>query len=287
MSKKDISKQEVTDLFTDGGAESIGLDKDSEGIVVANLNATTLPMCVGTPVEEIDTDDVTIIFLLIDGSGSMGDHESVVIDAINEELIGGLKGASKKAQQSIHLGGCIFSSGVTPLWGGGFKKLEDIPPLTTRDYNPSRNGGMTALFDAQLDGVTAAAVYASQVLGGSGTPPKTIIACFSDGADNASSVSASKVKSVYSKLDPEMFITAFMGFKALWDDDIDFNQIAADTGFRSVMTGEAGKNDSLADRQRKMRHMLKLFSSSIIRQSQTTIDPNASASFFQVTDEGN
>jgi len=105
------SKGDAISVLSKGGAD-LGLDKDSSDIIVANLNMTTLPMCVGTPITEIETDDVTILFFVIDESPSMTPVEQEVIDGFNKILIPGLRGGSNKITSTIEVGGIAFTEKI-------------------------------------------------------------------------------------------------------------------------------------------------------------------------------
>ncbi len=271
------SKKEIEELFKNqGGANSVGLNDSGTEIVVANLNATTLPMCVGTPIDEIDTDDITIVFFAIDMSPSMQPVEQELIDAFNEVMIPGLKGGSKKTTQTMLVGGLAFTEQVYPFWGGGFQKLEELPKLTAKDYNTSR-GIATALYKAMLDSLTAVSVYGSKVLNETGTPPKVIVVVLSDGANNCSPYDPDNVRTVADQLSKELFVLAFAGFETY--EGVNFKNIAADTGFGAIYEVKGG--GSQVDLQRKFRHLVNVMSSSIIRQSQAQVTTAASASFWQ------
>jgi uncharacterized protein YegL len=265
------SKKVITD-FQKQGAKDVGLDAESANDVVANLNANTLPMCVGgTDLSSIDTDDVVIVFLVLDGSGSMAPVQSDVIREFNETLIPALKGASSKTRQAMLIGGLIFNNQVRPLWRDGFRKLEDVPELTLTDYQP---GGSTALYRAMLDALSVTSVYSSRVIGETNTPPKVVVAVLSDGANNCSPDDPNEVEKIASKLSKEIFTLAFAGFET--GETVDFRDIAQATGFEAVWETKMQPGESLDDQRRRLRHLFGTLSSSIVSTS-----TSASGGFWQ------
>lgn len=264
-------------MFKQQGAGDIGLDQQTTDMVIANLNANTLPMCVGAPVDEFESDDVTIIFFALDGSPSMSPVEDVLIDEFNNTIIPALKGVNRKTAQTIVVGGLVFDDKVRPLWNGGFLKLDDIPTLTKKNYNTDSGWG-TALHKAQIDALSAVSVYTSTVIGEAGITPKTIVVTLSDGANNQPPSSPNAVYQITSKLSNEIFVLSFVGFET--GERVDFRSIAQATGFSTVWDIKARANESVDEKRRKFRRMLGVLSSSLVRQSQTQIDPSKSGGFF-------
>ena len=118
--------QSVTDLFSSDDAADLGIKGDTSKIMITNLNSTTLPMCVGVPIQTIETEDVIIIFFFLDRSPSMKGVRDALIETFNEVMIDGLKGASKKTTKTIIVGGLSFSTDITPLWDGDRSRKKKI-----------------------------------------------------------------------------------------------------------------------------------------------------------------
>lgn len=270
-------KKDVMDIFNEG-ASHIGLDDESSDILIANLNATNLPMCVGTPIEEIDTDDVTIIFFILDQSPSMKPVEKELIDGFNEIVIPGLKGASSSLVSTIEIGGLVFNERISAMWGGGFKKLEDLPKLTRSNYDTS-SGYATALNQAILDGITVVSARAAEVMNELGVPPKVMLVVLSDGANNCPPQNADDVRRVAGQLSDEIFVKAFAGFETM--ERVNFKEVAEETGFNKPFEMKKKPGESDEDMQRRFRHFLGVMSSSLINQSKTQVTPNSSAAFWQ------
>lgn len=273
--KKTPSKADVLDTFSQG-ASDIGLDKKSSDIIVANLNATTLPMCVGTPISEIETDDVTLIFFILDQSSSMEPVEQDLISGFNDILIPGLKGGSQDIVSTIEIGGLVFNYNIQAMWGGGFQKLEDLPPLTKSDYSTS---GSTALHQAVLDAFTAVSVRTTQIMNELGIPPKVMFVILSDGANNNPPDDPADVKKVADSLSNEIFVKAFAGFET-WEP-VDFKQIAKDIGFGKPFEMKKQPGESDDEMKRRFRHLLGIMSSSLVTQSKTQVTPDSSSAFWQ------
>lgn len=270
------SKASVTSLFKSQDAEDLGISGKGSDVLIANLNATTLPMCVGTPVNELASDDVVVIMFCIDASPSMSPVQDLLIETFNEIMIEGLKGASKKTANAIVIGGLAFSSRIWTLWGGGFQKLQDLPKLTTKDYDPSR-GWATNLYKAQLDALTAASAYATQVLQQNGTPPKVIVVTLTDGADNVAEVQATDVKTVVEGLSKELWKFPCAVFET--GERVDGKQIALDTGF-DVFDFKMQTGETQDEVKRRFRHMIGTMSSSLVAASQTQVGTPASQQSF-------
>lgn len=278
MSKSMVpSKGDVLDMFSQG-AGNIGLDEQSSSIIIANLNATTLPMTVGTPIDQIDTDDVTILFFMLDESPSMSSVEQAVIDGFNDMIIPALRGGSSRVVSTIEVGGLAFCERIRPLWGGGFQKLESLSTLTRKDYDTSR-GSLTALYQAVLDGMTAVSVRSTEVVNNLGIQPKVICVVLSDGANNRPPHDAAQVKTVVDALSNEIFVKAFAGFET--GEHVDFKQIAEAIGFGRPFEMRQNPGETDADIQRRFRHLVGVMSSSLITQHKSKVVAGSSSTFWQ------
>ncbi len=275
--KKILNKADVLDTFSQG-ASHIGLNKKSSDIIIANLNATTLPMCVGTPLTEIETDDITLIFFIIDQSPSMTPVEQELIDGFNKILIPGLRGGSHEIVSTIEIGGLVFNETIQAMWGGGFIKLEDLPTVTKSDYNTNSGFG-TALYQAVLDAFTVVSVRTAEIMNELGIPPKVMFVILSDGANNCAPQNPIDVKKVADSLSDEIFVKAFAGFET--GETVDFKQIAKDIGFGKPFEMKKKPGESKEEMQRRFRHLLGIMSSSLINQSKVQVTPDSSNAFWE------
>lgn len=275
--------QDLSKLFRSSGGK-LGLDDEASSTLIANLNGTVMPMCIGSPFDEDEqeTDDFRLVMLVLDDSGSMHEVKDDMKVCVNDDVIPGLLEGAKSVVGAIRYSGLAFGTTVRPLWGGGWQKLKDNPPKLGNEY---RADGATALNQAVLDAVTAATAYALQVANTTGTHPEVTIAVLSDGANNQPPMDASAVKHVVDQLSPELFTTVFLGFETY--ERVDFRQVAASLGFRDVDESKAQPGESKEDQRRRFRHKMKVFSSQLVkRASQSRVGsgqsaPGSSTGFWQ------
>lgn len=273
---QNITKTGAAAVLKSDDAADLGIVGKGSDILITNLSATNLPMCVGASVGDLETDDITIIMFAIDASPSMTPVKDLLIETFNEIMIKGLRGAAKKTASTIVVGGLAFSTKIWSLWNGGFQKLELLPDLTNKDYNPSR-GELTNLYQAQLDALTAAAKYATDVYHETCTRPKVIVVTLTDGADNIGQASPDDVKTVVSGLSKELWKVPMAVFET--GEPVNGRQIAQDTGF-DVFEFKMQSSETEADVRRRFRHMIGTLSSSVISASQTRINTGSSPSFW-------
>jgi len=270
------SKASITSLFQSLDANDLGINKQASDIMIANLNAGTLPMCVGTPVENLVSDDVTIIQFFLDASPSMERVAPLLIETFNEIMIEGLRGASKQTANAIVIGGIAFSTDIWPMFGGGFQDLSSINKMTKKDYDPSK-GAATNLFGAMIQSITAASAYATQVLQTNGTPPKAIVVGLTDGGDNCQRATRQDIKALTQSLSGELFKFPLAVFETY--ERVDGAQLAQDTGFEVFEFKKQG-SETDADIRKRFRHMIGTMSSSMISASQAKIGTTSKSGFW-------
>jgi len=225
-------------------------------VLVANLTDTVLLGCVGAGVDALDATEVTLVSVLLDMSGSMSSHQRGVREAW-DLMLESLRGA--KAATSILVSAWTFADVPDVL--SGYRPASDHAPLGA-SYSP---GGCTALHDALLGAMTGLVSY-GQALAESGVPSKRVLFVLTDGADNASRVSAADVKRVASALQKdEAYTLAFAGFGSN-----DLVVVADSLGFKQVITTGASASD--------LRRVFRQVSQSVIRVSQSAA--GAAGGFF-------
>jgi len=229
-------------------------DADAMGLMINSLDGTNLAGCLGAELDDLETDDVTIVKVLLDASYSMNDHEQTVREAY-DKFINSFKGS--KQAGSILVSTITFATQAKILHG--FKKSDEIDPIG-KDY--IAKGGSTALYDALIDALTGAQAYAMD-LKTNGVRVKVIIVVFSDGDDNDSrKASASNIKTIVdAAIKKEGFYPVYVGFKQSPNDDLE--AIAKRCGFPNVEITNATESD--------IRRTVDLVSKSVIRTSQTTV----------------
>ena len=259
-------KQAVADLF-DQAAEMGALSAPVHDIVVANLDtsAMALAACQGADPAALMASEATIIAFVADSSASMSEVE----DAVRESLMGAVRAIREsKGAEAVTLSLITFSDQVRVAFAN--KPVETIKQVT---YDTR---GMTALYDAMADAITGALAYEEQLLN-TGIQTKVIIVVFSDGANNASRYATeAKVRAMAEDMRRrESWTLAFVGFETYETRDYgtDFRSIAAGAGFPAVITIDLTGDEY--DRRHTIRETIGMVSQSVIRRSQTTIDPNA------------
>jgi len=247
----------IQNLFDN--AQDEGLSAAAAGILVNNLNATTIAGAQGTTVDDLAGDEATLYVRVIDRTGSMQRFQQVVIEAGNEQ-IDALKGS--KASDSILMSTWVFNERSTLLHS--YVALDNAVKLDKNNYDPD---GMTALYDAVLDATTSAVAYA-QTLRDAGIRVKVVIVIVSDGEDNSSRNTVAKVKTVVTDLlKQEIYTVAFVAFGT------EGKRIAAEMGIPADNV-----LDESADAH-SIRIAMGTVSKSVIRASQTVIGQQ-SQSFF-------
>lgn len=272
------SQQDVLDSF-DSGNSVLGMGQQSSSIIVNNLDANTLPMCVGDDPLDFESDDVTVIFFAIDESPSMTPVEQDVIDGFNEIVLPALKGASDSVTNTMEIGALSFTENINPWWGGGFKSLEEVPPLTGQDYDTDR-GHRTALYEAVLKSYSILSVRAEEIAQKMGIFPRVILVVLSDGKDRcAPPPTVQEVKAVADDMIEDVFVRSFMGFET--GEVVDFKAIAKSLGFNAFFEMKRDLNETDADRQKAIRDMLQIASESVVQQSQSVVSADNTSDFFQ------
>ena len=205
-----------------------------------------------TAVDELESENINLIFLGIDKSGSMATYESDMKHCLAE-----FKAAltdSKEADE-ILVARADFCERVTI---GGYKKITEF------DTGFS-TGGMTAMYDTIVDGAEKLKEY-RKFLKEQGVRVKAVFAIFSDGEDNASSHGFSEAKRSIEFLNSEEITTAFISFGG------GATQTARDLGFKNIL--------DVASSASELRKAFNCLSKSVIESSKSVI--NNTDDFFQI-----
>jgi len=244
-----MSTGDLQSLFQ--SSQQSGMSRQSVDLMVQNLDAQTGLGCVGAQVDDLNTDDVTLLVMILDQSSSMTGVQKDVIDAFNQ-MARAL--ADSKAADSILMSAWAFDTDPKLLFG--YTPIESVKDLTTSDYRPS---GATSLYDAVMDGFTGIVAYGQQ-LRDNGIRTQSIVVVMTDGDDNSSSYTASGVKTVADDLLRQEFYTlAFVGL----GQEAHFRGVADSMGFNNVLT--------TANTASEIRNTLNLISGSVIRTSQNQV----------------
>ena len=171
----------------------------------------------GVEIDEIDSEEATLVHVAIDASSSMYEHRDDVINAYKQQFLDPLRAA--KNADSILVAVSVFSSGTGPnvKLVHGYTPIPKCPDLTSDDYSPS---GMTPLYDAVFQGISGLVAY-GQDLRDNGTRTKSIVVIMSDGWENDSSVTQAKVRRLSEDvLKAQEFVLAYVFFGSESEGDV-------------------------------------------------------------------
>lgn len=205
-----------------------------------------------TAVDDLESENINLIFLGIDESGSMGSYVSDMKNCLSE-----FKTAltdSKEADE-ILVARADFSDTISI---GGYKKISEFD--TRFDVY-----GCTAMFDTIVEGSDKLKEY-RKFLKEQGVRAKAVFAIFSDGLDNQSSHSFSEAKQAVEFLNSEEITTAFISFGG------QATQTAKDLGFRNIL--------DVASSASELRKAFNCLSKSVIESSKSVLADEDD--FFQI-----
>lgn len=210
-----------------------------------------------TTIDELESENINLIFLGIDESSSMTSHT----DAMRVSLSQFKDGLSNsKEADEILVARADFSDFVNV---GGYKKILEFDTSYSTFYT-------TSLYDVIVDGVGKLKNY-RKFLKEQGVRVKAVFAIFSDGRDEGSRNDFSNAKKAIEFLKGEEITTAFVAFgdKALDE--------ANNLGFRNILDVYKVDGKDLAS---KLREAFNCLSKSVIESSKSVL--NDDDDFFKV-----
>jgi len=151
-----------------------------------------------TPIDDIDTEVINLIFVAIDGSGSMGSYVTDMKNCLNEFKTALI---DSKEVDEILLARADFAGSINV---GGYKPVDQF------DINYGASG-MTVLYDVIVDG-TAKLLQYMDYLKKQGMRVKAVFSVFSDGEDTSSRESVNNAKKCIEDLQNQEITTAFISF---------------------------------------------------------------------------
>lgn len=205
-----------------------------------------------TAVDDLESENINLIFLGIDESGSMGSYVSGMKNCLSE-----FKTALRDSKEAdeILVARADFSDTISI---GGYKKISEFD--TRFDVY-----GCTAMFDTIVEGSEKLKEY-RKFLKEQGVRVKSVFAIFSDGLDNQSSHSFSETKQAVGFLNSEEITTAFISFGG------QATQTAKDLGFRNIL--------DVASSASELRKAFNCLSKSVIESSKSVLADKDD--FFQI-----
>lgn len=206
-----------------------------------------------TAIVDLTFEDVNLMFLGIDASGSM----NMYVDVMKEELSKFKKSIQKTTEaQKILVARANFSNDITI---GGYKKIDSF------DVN-FQTHGCTAMYDTIVTGSEKLVEY-MEFLRDQGMRVKAVFAIFSDGMDNASTNNVHEAKVKIEEMNSMEIVTAFICFgkEAL--------RGAKELGFDPKNIIEFGRSES------EIRKAFNTLSKSVISHSKSV---GTSKNFFEM-----
>jgi hypothetical protein len=205
-----------------------------------------------TSVDDLATENINLIFVAIDCSGSMDQFTNQMkneLSSFKKALIN-----SKEADEILVSRG-DFSDYVKIL---GYKKTDELD----EDFQAT---GSTRLYDAIVEGTDKLLKY-MDYLKSQGMRTKAVFSVFSDGEDNASKMKINDAKKAIDTLNVKEIVTAWISFGP------DSINIAKSLNMKNIL--EVGKPES------ELRKAFNCLSKSVISNSKSVI--NKTADFFNV-----
>lgn len=205
-----------------------------------------------TSVEEIDSENINLIFLGIDQSGSMSSFSNDMKHSLNE-----FKDAltNSKEADEILVARANFEDSIDI---GGYKKIDEFDTAF-------RASGCTAMYDAITEGTEKLKEY-RQYLKDQGVRVKAVFAIFSDGLDNSSHSGFSDAKRSIEFLNNEEITTAFISFGGEATNE------AKNLGFRNILDVTSSASE--------LRKAFNCLSKSVIESSKSVVADGDD--FFQI-----
>lgn len=216
----------LDDLFQ--SARQDGLTDDTMDLIISNLDGPTMMGAVGTPLNALATNDVTLAMNIVDMSGSMHPFARELISAYNDEYLAAM--ALSPSADDILVSTIFFDDHVELFHG--YVTLQDAPRLSNSVYGPRAS---TALYDAVAAALTNMVLY-SQQLRQSGVSVRCLALVYSDGQDNASRQPASAVRRAAQELlKHEIYTLAYVGFRDGGIGEQELRRMADAIGFPEIL----------------------------------------------------
>ncbi len=225
------------------------MNEENMGAVVDGLEDIEVA---NTSIEEIDAENINLIFIGIDESYSMvkftGDmqHSLTEFKAALED--------SKEADE-ILLARANFADSIDI---GGYKRISQFDTSFSAD-------GCTALYDTIVEGKKKLMDY-REFLRNEGMRVKAVFAIFSDGEDTASNSRFAEAKEAIEDLNSKEITTAFISFGGAADKE------ATGLKFRNIL--------NVASSASELRKAFNCLSKSVIESSKSVVDDGDD--FFKV-----
>jgi len=220
-----ISQEQIKSTLSNAASAGI-ISSQSQSAISTELDDIGIAGCGGVDVDDIDSEEVTLVVVVIDASSSMYGHANDVLKSYDEVFLEPLRKA--KNAESILVATWVFSDSYASTENvrlvHGYTPIPECPKLTKTDYAPD---GSTPLYDAVMQSLAGLVTY-GQNLRDNGTRVRSIAIVLSDGMENTSKVSGSKVRTLSKDvLHAQEFILSYVFF----GNEVEGDKAAKDIGF--------------------------------------------------------
>lgn len=265
------SVQTVTDTLQNAVSQN-QISPATAKSMIDQLDPIALAGCAGISIDDLDSEENTLVTVVIDASASMYSYRQAVIDAYNDAFLAPLQGA--KNAESILASCWIFSGGGTDACRllHGYTPVSQCPKLDESAYDPDSS---TPLWEAVQKAMLGIVSY-GLTLAQAGSRVKHIVIVLSDGGENSSKrgiTSPSLQAQSADLIKQETFVLSYVFF----GDEQEGEQYADEIGFPPQHRIPAGLSAS------EIRRILGEASASVISTSQGQIGKNISANAFFAT----
>lgn len=199
---------------------------------------------VNTPIDEIESESVNLIFTAIDGSGSMTGFSRDMQDSLS-----GFKDALENSKEADEILVARADFRNTDVSIGGYKKINEYDIQYTA-------GGTTPLYDVVVEGAERLLDY-MDTLRKNGMRVKAVFSVFSDGEDNTSKNSIAEAIRAVERLNNAEVVTAFIAF----------GSEAANVGDRLQFRNKLNVSSSASE----LRKAFNCLSKSVIENSKSVV----------------
>lgn len=210
-------------------------------------------------IDDIETENVTLQFMGIDGSGSMyGDQNDM------QEAMTFYKSAIAGSKQADEILVCRADF-ADHLDMGGYLPADQLSTAYSAH-------GMTALYDVIVEGKKKLVAY-MEYLRSQGVRVKAIFSVFSDGEDTISTASQSEARKAIEELNNLEITTAFIGFR-------DGKGVGESLHFKNNLDVTEKDRSGQASFESQLRNAFDCLSKSVISSSKSLAPDNDA--FFQM-----
>lgn len=207
-----------------------------------------------TAVDDLESENINLIFLGIDESLSMTEHADGMRKCLSE-----FKSALENSKEAdeILIARADFSDFINI---GGYKKISEFDTSYATYYT-------TSMYDVIVEGSEKLKEYRKFLKEQGMTRVKAVFAIFSDGKDEGSRRCESDAKAAVKFLNVEEITTAFISFGG------QTTQTAKDLGFRNIL--------DVASSASELRKAFNCLSKSVIESSKSVLADDGD-DFFQI-----